>query len=89
MNKLLYSMQGANFRDLKGIIIKEDGLTVDVVREPRELLKSGKPLVCVILISSGKPFVCYFYRFFGVAWNHFLLLMDGIWIVLCRCQTML
>jgi len=38
--------QGANFRDLKGIIIKEDGVTVDVIKEPRELLPSGKPLVC-------------------------------------------
>lgn len=47
MIELLYQLQGANFRDLKGIIIKEDGITVDVVREPRELLKSGKPLVCV------------------------------------------
>jgi DNA (cytosine-5)-methyltransferase 1 len=37
--------KGANFRSLKGIIIKEDGITVDIVREPREYLSSGKPLV--------------------------------------------
>lgn len=53
--------KGANFRDLKGIIIKEDGITVDVVREPRELLPSGKPLVPDYAISfirgrSLKPF---------------------------------
>lgn len=53
--------KGANFRDLKGIIIKEDGITVDVVREPRELLKSGKPLVPDYAVTfirgrSLKPF---------------------------------
>lgn len=53
--------KGANFRDLKGIIIKEDGVTVDVIKEPRELLPSGKPLVPDYAISfirgrSLKPF---------------------------------
>lgn len=51
--------QGANFRDLKGIIIKADGVTVDVVREPRELLKSGKPLVCnphICVVSGSMNF---------------------------------
>jgi len=42
---LHFYLQGANFRSLKGIIIKEDGITVDIVREPREYLSSGKPLV--------------------------------------------
>jgi DNA (cytosine-5)-methyltransferase 1 len=53
--------KGANFRDLKGIIIKEDGVTVDVIKEPRELLPSGKPLVPDYAVSfirgrSLKPF---------------------------------
>ncbi|KAH9559794.1 hypothetical protein CY35_06G074300 [Sphagnum magellanicum] len=52
--------KGANFRNLKGIIIKEDG-TVDVEREPREYLASGKPLVPDYAVSfirgkSLKPF---------------------------------
>lgn len=59
--KQIPKKKGANFRDLKGIIIKADGVTVDVVREPRELLKSGKPLVPDYAISfirgrSFKPF---------------------------------
>ncbi|KAG0575322.1 hypothetical protein KC19_VG336600 [Ceratodon purpureus] len=53
--------KGANFRDLKGILIKADGITVDVVRQPRELLPSGKPLVPDYAVSfirgrSLKPF---------------------------------
>jgi hypothetical protein len=44
-------LQGANFRNLKGIIIKEDG-TVDVEREPREYLASGKPLVSLLRCSK-------------------------------------
>jgi DNA (cytosine-5)-methyltransferase 1 len=53
--------KGANFRSLKGIIIKEDGITVDIVREPREYLSSGKPLVPDYAVSymkgrSLKPF---------------------------------
>jgi DNA (cytosine-5)-methyltransferase 1 len=43
--------KGANFRNLKGIIIKEDG-TVDVEREPREYLASGKPLVSLLRCSK-------------------------------------
>lgn len=42
--------QGVNFRDLKGIIIKVDGVIVDVVRELCEFLKLGKFLVCNLYI---------------------------------------
>ncbi|OAE30813.1 hypothetical protein AXG93_857s1160 [Marchantia polymorpha subsp. ruderalis] len=52
--------KGANFRDLKGIIVLSDG-TVDVERKKRVLLPSGKPLVPDYAISfvrgkSLKPF---------------------------------
>lgn len=89
MIELLYSLQGANFRDLKGIIIKEDGMTVDVVREPRELLKSGKPLVCAHSSHIREALRVFLLLIFLLPWNHFFMLICGIWILLCRCQTML
>lgn len=49
-------LQGANFRDLKGIVIKEDGITVDVIKENRELVPSGKPLVCNISMFRQMSF---------------------------------
>lgn len=88
MIERLYSLQGANFRDLKGIIIKEDGITVDVVREPRELLKSGKPLVSVHSSHIREALRVLFLLIFLLPWSHFFVL-TGMWILLCRCQTML
>ena len=37
-------MQGANFRDLEGVIVRPDN-TVELDVENRALLASGKPLV--------------------------------------------
>ena len=75
---------------MKGIIIKEDGITVDVVREPRELLKSGKPLVCVHSSHIREALPVLFLLILVVALESFLSAdLCRIWILICRCQTML
>lgn len=43
-----YSSQGANFRDLKGVCVKDNKVYLDPEME-RPKVKSGKPLVNILV----------------------------------------